>query len=269
MTDGAPVPDPEVDPETYDREYYTHGCMGAEEWTESDGKSFSGLYAGALKMAALREGERILDIGCGRGDLVQTALQMGATQAVGIDYAPAAIELARETLRVAGNPEGGRIELADARRIPVDDDRFELATLLDVVEHLTPEELARTLGEAHRALAPGGRIFIHTMPNAVIYTVTYRLLRHARPGRAKRWPVDPRNDSERAMHVNEQTLRSLRGALRSAGFERLDVRLGEWIYTDFLPAQEGARVYRALARTPGLRQLGIGDLFATGYKPGG
>jgi ubiquinone/menaquinone biosynthesis C-methylase UbiE len=241
--------------------------MGAEEWTESDGRTFSGLYAGALKMAGMEPGWGVLDIGCGRGDLVLTALQMKAAEAVGIDYAPAAIELARQTLHVAGDPEGGRIELADARRIPVDSDHFDLATLLDVVEHLTPEELARSLSEAHRALKPGGRVFIHTMPNALIYEITYRLQRHARPGRAKRWPADPRNDGERAMHVNEQTLGSLRKALKAAGFERLDVRLGEWIYTDFLPEPASARAYRALARIPGLRQLGVGDLFATAYKP--
>jgi hypothetical protein len=68
------------------------------------------------------------------------------------------------------------------------------------------------------------------------------------------------------MHVNEQTLGSLRRALRGAGFDRTDVQLGKWIYTDFLPEPGPARVYRALARIPGLRRFGIGDLFATGYK---
>jgi cyclopropane fatty-acyl-phospholipid synthase-like methyltransferase len=37
--------------------------------------------------------------------------------------------------------------------------------MLDVVEHLTPTELDRTLAQARRILAPGGRLYIHTFPN--------------------------------------------------------------------------------------------------------
>ncbi len=85
--------------------------------------------------------------------------------------------------------------------------------------------------------------------------------------RGHRWPADPRNDAERAMHVNEQTLPSLRRALRRAGFVDVHVELGQWVHTDHLPAGRGARVVHRLARTPGLRRLGVADLFATGTAP--
>jgi ubiquinone/menaquinone biosynthesis C-methylase UbiE len=266
MSDQDGLAEPAVAAETYDREYYTHGCMGADEWRDSSGLEFSGLYPGTLKMAGMEPGWRVLDIGCGRGDLVCTALELGASEAVGVDYAEAAVELARETLRAHGDPPGGRIELADARRIPVEDDHFDLVMLLDVVEHLTPEELHRSLTEARRSLRPGGRVFIHTMPNARIYDLTYRFLRRALPGRAGRWPEDPRKELERTMHVNEQTTASLRRALREAGFPRPRVRLGSWVYTDFVPDAGARRVYGLLAKVPRLRQLGIADIFASAEK---
>lgn len=255
--------EPAVAADAYDREYYLHGCMGAAEWRASGGAQVSGLYAGMVTRAGLQSGERVLDLGTGRGDLLPAAIRMGAAEAVGIDYSPAAIELAQTTLAQAGNPPGARAALADARRLPVDDGAFDLVTMLDVVEHLTAAELADSLAQARRALRPGGRIFIHTAPNATVYERTYRIQRRARPGRARRWPENPRKPDEIEMHVNEQTRRSLHEAVREAGFEGVRVELGRWVYTDFVPDERAKRLYRVISRVPLLRRLAIFDLFAT------
>ncbi len=260
--------EPAVAADAYDREYYLHGCMGAEEWRASGGAQVSGLYAGMLTRAGLKNGERVLDLGTGRGDLLPAAIRMGAAEAVGIDYSPAAIELAQTTLEQAGNPPGARAALADARRLPVDDGVFDLVTMLDVVEHLTAAELADSLAQARRALRPGGRMFIHTAPNATVYELTYRIQRRARPGRARRWQQNPRKPDEIEMHVNELTRRSLAEALRDAGFDGVRVELGRWVYTDFVPDERAKRLYRVMARLPLLRRLAIFDLFATATEPG-
>jgi ubiquinone/menaquinone biosynthesis C-methylase UbiE len=263
----APLAEPAVAAEAYDREYYLRACMGADEWRMSDGAQVSGIYAGALSRARLTPGERLLDLGTGRGDLLPTAIQLGAAEAVGVDYSPAAIELAHTTLQRAGSPPGARAVLADARRVPAADESFDLVTMLDLVEHLTPAELTAALAEARRALRPGGRIFIHTAPNATVYELTYRIHRRARPGRSRRWPEDPRNAYERAMHVNEQTVGSLRRTLRQAGFDRASVKPGRWVHTDFIAEERPRRLYRALARVPGARRLAVFDLFATASRP--
>lgn len=247
----APLAAPAVAADAYDREYYLHGCMGADEWRSSDGARVSGLYAGSLIRAGLQPGERVLDLGTGRGDLL-----------------PAAIELATTTLERAGNPPGARAELADARRAPVDDAAFDLVTMLDLVEHLSPAELTTSLGQAMRALRPGGRVFVHTAPNARVYELTYRLQRRARGRRRRNWPENPRSHHEREMHVNEQTARSLRGSLRTAGFAGARVAYGRWVHTDFVPDERAKRTYKALARLPLLRRLAIFDLFAIAYRPG-
>jgi predicted SAM-dependent methyltransferase len=143
---------------------------------------------------------------------------------------------------------------------------FDLVTLLDVVEHLSHDELAATLREARRALRPGGRIFVHTFPTRTLYDVTYRLQRASRPARRERWPRNPRNQLERTMHINEQSLGSLRSALRAAGFANVKVFPGAWIYTDFVPDAAARRVYHRLARIPYLRRLAVADLWAEGVR---
>jgi hypothetical protein len=105
------------------------------------------------------------------------------------------------------------------------------------------------------------------MPSRTLYEVTYRLQRVLRPGRRKRWPSEPRiNEYERMMHVNEQTLGSLKRYVRNAGFTGARSWLGKWIYTDFVPDERAKRLYERLAKLPVLDRFGIADLFASGVK---
>jgi hypothetical protein len=78
--------------------------------------------------------------------------------------------------------------------------------------------------------------------------VTYRLQQMIVPWRLRTWAKDPRNEYERLMHVNEQILRGLLGALRTAGFSPVTVWFGGWIYTDHVPSERSRRTYARLAR---------------------
>jgi ubiquinone/menaquinone biosynthesis C-methylase UbiE len=256
-----PLEPPAVPPEAYDEHYYRHVNIGADAWWESSGAEPDPLYAGALRLAVLQAGEVVVDVGCGRGELLVEAMRMGASRAVGVEYAPAAVALARETLAAAGAPGASVVE-ADARALPLEEGIADLVTMLDVVEHLTARELAVALREARRVLRPGGRIFIHTMPNALIFRVTYRVLRVGH----RRWPADPRTRHEQQMHVGEQTRGSLGRALRDAGFASVEVWLGQWVRTDFVPARAGA-FYQRLAAHRLTAPLGVADLWARAIRP--
>jgi hypothetical protein len=70
------------------------------------------------------------------------------------------------------------------------------------------------------------------------------------------------------MHINEQTLRRLRGALEEASFARVRVWFGDWVYTDHVPSQRARRTYRLLARWRLTRPLGVANLFAEAHRPG-
>lgn len=262
---GGDLAPPVVPAGVYTEEYYTGCCAGHEEWVRSGGADAAGVYAHCLRLAGLARGDIVLDIGTGRGELLAVAVEQGAARAIGVEYAAAAIALARQTLDRRGVGQRAGVVLADSRRLPLSDASIDIVTLLDVVEHLAESELDGTLDEARRVLRRGGRVVVHTMPNREVYDMTYRWLRRVWPG-ARRWPDDPRNDSERLMHVNEQSQSSLRAALRRAGFVDVDVVLGEWIYTEFVPSERAGRIYHWLARFDATRRFGVGNLLATATR---
>lgn len=264
MTRAEDLPEPEVPSGAYDEAYYREWAMGFEEYNSDPGAPIHGTYAYALQRAGLAAGETLVDIGTGRGELLALAMHSGAGRAIGLEYSEAAVALAHETLRA--HEVDAEVLLADARAVPLEDDSADLVTMLDVVEHLTPDELHRALCEAHRILKPGGRFIAHTFPNRLIYDVTYRLQRLAVPGRARRWPKEPRGEVEKSMHVGEQTQRSLGRALRAAGFDRVDVDFGELIYDGIVPlADTRARtLVHRLAAHRLTRPLGRADLWARG-----
>ena len=257
-----PLPDPAVPSDAYDETYYREWCAGYEEWVSSSGAKVAGIYPGFLQRAGLQPGEVVVDIGTGRGELLAVAVEMGAAHAYGIEYSADAVRMANHTLAEHGVTDKAEVVLADARSVPLPDGVADLVCYVDVVEHLTPDELHASLRQARRLLKPGGRLVAHTMPNRLVYDVTYRALR-ATVGR--RWPADPRNELEHRMHVNEQTIRSLRTALERAGFTA-DVRLGAWIHDEFVPNERVRKVYRLLARAGPLRPLGVADLWAVGRR---
>lgn len=257
-----PLPKPAVDPSAYDESYYREWCAGYEEWVGSDGSSVAGIYPGFLARSGMRPGDVVVDIGTGRGELLAVAVERGASRADGVEYSPDAVAMALRTIEVHGVADRAAVHLADARAIPLDDGVADLVCRVDVVEHLTSDELDQALAEARVApVRVGGRVVAHTMPNRLVYDVTYRLQR-LWPGR-RSWPADPRVELERVMHVNEQTARTLRRVFERAGFET-EVSLGEWIHTEHVPTLGAKRLYHRLARLGPLAHLGVADLWATG-----
>ena len=100
----------------------------------------------------LAPGDRALDLGCGSGRTMVWNAGSGATL-TGIDISP---HFAAEA---AGAHE---LVLGDLRRLPLAGGVFTKMWSLDVMEHLSREALEGVLVEAHRVLAPGGRLFIYS-----------------------------------------------------------------------------------------------------------
>ncbi|MEP6754797.1 MAG: class I SAM-dependent methyltransferase [Chthonomonadales bacterium] len=94
----------------------------------------------------------ILDIGCGTGAMSQKLAKFG--QVVSADFSPLALEFSRKR---------GLTDLcaADAMRLPIQSQTFDLIIALDILEHLPDDEAA--LAEFQRILKPGGRV-IATVP---------------------------------------------------------------------------------------------------------
>jgi ubiquinone/menaquinone biosynthesis C-methylase UbiE len=260
------LPPPVVAADCYDADYYLCKCAGRESWVTSGGTDLDPLYLGCLLKAGVNPGDVVVDIGTGRAELPVVAVREGARLAVGIEYSWSALELGARTVAASGVGDRILLMAADARKLPLPDGCADLVTLLDVVEHLAPDELARCLAECHRILRPKGRVLAHTMPNRLVYDVTYRIQRLARRHRRLHWPADPRQEIEHLMHVNEQTRRSLVSYLRGAGFASAEVTHGEWIWEGFVPDEKARALYHRLSRFRLTAALGRGDLWAVAQK---
>ena len=94
---------------------------------------------------------RVLDVGCGEGQVARRVARLGA-RVVGVDPTVAQLEVARTRV---GGPH---YALAIAEAMPVRDGSFDAALSCLVFEHLDPFEPA--VAEVARALAPGGRFLL-------------------------------------------------------------------------------------------------------------
>lgn len=93
-----------------------------------------------LDAAGVGPGSRVLDVGCGTGELVALAVARGA-EAAGCDAAAGMVDVARR------RSPGADLRVAQAERLPWPDDSFDLVTLVNA---LAFTDVARTLSECRR-----------------------------------------------------------------------------------------------------------------------
>jgi SAM-dependent methyltransferase len=106
----------------------------------------------AAELAEVRPGDAVIDVGCGPGTAVRVATRRGAT-GVGVDPAPVMLRVARLLTR-PGRPAGWQRGTAEA--LPVAAGSATVWWSLATVHHW--QDVAAGLAEAHRVLAPGGRL---------------------------------------------------------------------------------------------------------------
>ena len=265
MTDQRSLP-----PELYTEEYFLNACEGYEEFSESHGERLSRRLGAAFAVAAVQPGMRVLDVGCGRGEILRHCARLGA-DAYGVDYAPVALDMASQAL--AGEHAAlGKMGVArsDAKRLPFPNGYFDRVLMFDVVEHLFPWELNQSLAEIARVLKPGGAFIVHTAPNVWYDHYAYPFVRFVRTlmGQGERYPKNPRALNVSAnveVHVNEQSQWSLRRTLQQAGFRHVRA----WLESPPQSRQEntllaGARI--VLFRLPPFRYFFEREVFAVGVK---
>jgi ubiquinone/menaquinone biosynthesis C-methylase UbiE len=125
---------------------------------------------------------RILDVGCGTGDLTaRLHAELTTDLVAGCDFSAGMLEQAAARTRAVRWLQG------DATRLPFNDASFD-AVLSTEAFHWFPDPDA-ALREFHRVLGPGGRLMV-ALVNVRVPTTSR--LAHAAPKRSVNRPIGPR-----------------------------------------------------------------------------
>ena len=103
-----------------------------------------------LKLLRSSDEHRVLDVGCGAGNVLAKA---PARERHGIDLSPSLVKRAQEKLG-----SGGVIVQGNAEQLPYDDEYFDRVLCTSVLSHVYAPE--KVLAEAYRVLKPGGRLVV-------------------------------------------------------------------------------------------------------------
>lgn len=119
-------------------------------------------YLGGIQLVLDQLGKApfssLIDIGCGDGRLLrEIAGRLPGKQLLGIDASQRAVQLAQ-----AFNP-GIRYDTVDLLNNKLGE-KFEVATLIEVIEHILPQDLPEFMRAVADTLTPGGRLIL-TVPH--------------------------------------------------------------------------------------------------------
>ena len=112
-----------------------------------------------VKYAGVRDGQGVLDVGCGTGVVAITAARKGA-RVTGLDLTPELLQRARENAAIA------QVEIdwheGDAEKLPFGDAEFDV--VLSQFGHVFAPRPEVATAEMLRVLRPGGTIAFSTWP---------------------------------------------------------------------------------------------------------
>jgi demethylmenaquinone methyltransferase/2-methoxy-6-polyprenyl-1,4-benzoquinol methylase/phosphoethanolamine N-methyltransferase len=111
-----------------------------------------------VRLAGVRPGDAVLDVGCGTGNLAMAAkARAGAEGDVrGIDGAPEMVEVARR--KAAAAKLGVEYEVAVVENMPFADATFDIVLSSLMLHHLPGDLKRQGIAEIARVLKPGGRL---------------------------------------------------------------------------------------------------------------
>lgn len=180
----------------------------------------------AVRLARLKEGERVVDLCAGTGDLSFALARTGLpSEVVGTDFVPEMLQVAERKLakRRTGSPVS--FSPADAQDLPFDDASFDVATVAFGVRNLP--DRAANFAEVRRVLRPGGRYVIVEFSRPPFFLFRWGYHAYLRVVIPTLGAALSSGDRASFQYLNDSILRfpdqqSLAAELRAAGFSAID-----------------------------------------------
>jgi ubiquinone/menaquinone biosynthesis C-methylase UbiE len=177
----------------------------------------------AVRRAAANElhGDH-LDIGSGNGDLLRLLAANFPLRSFACDYTD-------QLMKVPGQ----KVEIVDlnCQPLPFDDSRFALVTCIETIEHL--ENFRELVRETWRILQPDG-LAVFSTPNILNLRSRWRFLTSGFYNLFGPLALDERKIHSTRGHINPLSWFYLAHALRSAGFENLQLSVDKYQRRSFL-----------------------------------
>jgi cyclopropane-fatty-acyl-phospholipid synthase len=137
---------------TYSCAVFSRGATTLEEAQEAK------LELVCTKLA-LKEGQRILDVGCGWGSFALHAAQRHGVHVTGITLSPPQAEIARRRVAEAGLTDRIEIRVQDWRDLT--GERFDAISSIGMVEHVGEDSIDAYMARLRDLLEPGGLLLNH------------------------------------------------------------------------------------------------------------
>ena len=221
------------------------------------------------KKLALREGEHVLDVGCGWGSFAIHAATRHGVRVTAVTLSEPQARLARELVEAAGLSDRVKVEVMDWRELSAGS--FDAISSIGMVEHVGNRQIDAYASRLAALLGPGGRLLNHGIAR----------LRHGDP---EAGPFSERYVFPDAAPLH---LSRIQTALERAGFETdtvegfrkdYETTIGHWIerldanaeVAERLAGPERMRVWRLYLRAAreGFRIGFTGIYQVLAHKPG-
>ncbi len=140
---------------------YTSGIVSDITREESLEQLQDNKLAIVCEKIGLKQGDRMLDIGCGWGTLAKYASTQFGARATGVTLGKNQTAFGNNGLRKAGVPEEqSRIECMDYRDIAVPEGGFDKITCLEMAEHVGVRYFSTFLKQVHDMMDDDGTFFL-------------------------------------------------------------------------------------------------------------
>lgn len=112
-----------------------------------------------LNKVQLKEGDRLLDVGCGWGAMIIRAAQRGA-RAVGVTLSNHQFEYVQERIAALGLSSRCEVRLQDYRDVP-EENGYDKIVSVGMIEHVGIKNLPLYFSKLHALLKDGGAMLMH------------------------------------------------------------------------------------------------------------